>query len=291
MRKVTKDFDTAPAPLLSDTCQQLIALSLIEKGAHDFKTAVYGHENVRAALDLIYLSKCAFCETDTSAGATLQVEHYRPKAKVTGANTHPGYYWLGYQWSNLLLACSSCNNKKRNRFPVNANRAGNPPLDAAGNLDANRCRVDSADLIAEVPQLVNPEVDPTPMQHFLFQANGTIEHKTALGKTTIETCNLNRGRLVVWRKKVYDNIFNKFMKNIDRFNNGVLTEDQLKTRLLSIIEDDLIAYINDETNQYLEFAKTCWREFENFFTVRFQPADQQYIKITYNDLVALMDDL
>lgn len=290
MRKVIKNFDSIPVPLLSDACQQLIVVSLLEKGAHDFKTAIYGHEEVRIALGLIYFSKCAFCETDTSAGATLQVEHYRPKAKVTGANMHPGYYWLGYQWSNLLLACSSCNNKKRNRFPVNADRTTVPPLNDAGYLDIHRCRIDSIELTAEVPQLVNPEVDPDPMQHFRFQATGEIEYKTEVGKATIETCNLNRGRLIVWRKKVYDIVLNKFIRNFDRFHRGVLSEDHLKSRLLAIIEDDLIDYINDDTNQYLEYAKTCWREFENFFIARFQPAERQYLKAVYDDLVAAMDN-
>ncbi len=286
MRNVSKNFDNIPPVLLGDDCQRLIASSLSEKGAHDFKTNVYGHAQVREALDEIYKSKCAFCETDTSAGATLQVEHYRPKAKVTGAQTHPGYYWLGYQWSNLLLACSSCNNRKRNRFPVNSARIDTAPLTVGGSLDSSKCLSNGPELLSEVPQLVNPEIDPTPMQHFRFQADGTIEHKTDMGKTTIDTCNLNRGRLVVWRKKVYDNIFNKFLKNFDRFQQGKLNADQLKTRLLGIIEDDLIAYINDDSQQYLEFALTCWREFERFFTARFQPAHQQYLRTVYSDLLA-----
>jgi len=285
MRKVSKNFDDIPPVLLNETCQRLIAVSLTEKGAHKFKTDMYGHKVVREALDKIYKSKCAFCETDTSAGATLQVEHYRPKAKVTGAQTHPGYYWLGYQWSNLLLACSSCNNRKRNHFPVNSARIDKPPLKASKALNTKKSQSNGAALLSEVPQLVNPEIDPTPMQHFRFQADGTIEHKTSMGETTIKTCNLNRGRLVIWRKKVYDNIFNKFLKNFDRFQQGKLNADQLKTRLLAVIEDDLITHINDEDQQYLEFALTCWKEFENFFIARFQPAHQTYLNTIYRDLL------
>ncbi len=85
MRKVKKDFSNVPPVLKNATCDALIAEALILKGKHAFKTEVYGHEEVRWALDGIYNGKCAFCETDTSAGATMQVEHYRPKAKVTGA--------------------------------------------------------------------------------------------------------------------------------------------------------------------------------------------------------------
>jgi hypothetical protein len=121
----------------------------------------------------------------------MQVEHFRPKAKVTKVKTHPGYYWLGYEWSNLLLACWSCNNRKRNRFPIAGIRAEIAPL-AGAALDTARCRVDSAELTAEEPYLVNPEVDADPMRHFRFQADGTMEYRTIEGKRSIEDYNLMR---------------------------------------------------------------------------------------------------
>jgi hypothetical protein len=47
----------------------------------------------------------------------------------------PGYYWLAYEWSNLMLACERCNVEvKGSRFPVAREelRARDPsdPLDA-----------------------------------------------------------------------------------------------------------------------------------------------------------------
>lgn len=286
MRKVEKDFEAVPAVLQGEVCRRLIAQSLIERGGHDFKTETYGHETVRIALDGIYKSKCCFCETDTSAGATLQVEHFRPKAKVTNVPRQPeiGYYWLGYQWSNLLLACSSCNNRKRNNFPITGPRVLDPPLLADGTLDETRCRITSQELVTEAPQLVNPETDPDPMRHFRFLVNGRIEHRSPEGEVTIEKCNLNRGGLVKWRKKVYDNVFNKFLKNFERFGQSRINEDQLKTRLLAIIEDDLISYINDDESQYLEFAKACWREFEPFFIERFQADERAILQAVFGDL-------
>jgi hypothetical protein len=47
-----------------------------------------------------YKNKYAYCETNTLAGATLQVEHYRPKAKLIEDTDHLGYYWLAYEWTN-----------------------------------------------------------------------------------------------------------------------------------------------------------------------------------------------
>lgn len=291
MRKVIKNFETVPAVLQNEAYRRLVAQSLIERGAHVFKSDTYGHESVRTALDEIYKSKCCFCETDTSAGATLQVEHFRPKAKVTGAANHPGYFWLGYQWSNLLLACSSCNNRKRNNFPVTGRRVLEPPVRADGTLDEAQCLITNPDLVAENPQLVNPETDLDPMRHFRFLSNGRIESRTPEGEATIEKCNLNRGGLVKWRKKVYDNVFNKFLKNFERFSQARINEDQLKTRLLAVIEDDLVSYINDDESQYLEFAKTCWKEFEPFFIERFQADERAILQAVFDDLKAIFEDL
>ncbi len=289
MRKVTKDFGTIPAELLTTKCANLIKLSLTQLGSHEFDTNVYGHDDVRLALDQIYKSKCAFCETDPSAGVTMQVEHYRPKAKVTGANTHPGYYWVAYKWSNLLLACPACNNKKRNRFPVNAARLPTHPFDASGNLDDARCLVTSAEFTNEQPQLINPETDPNPMQHFRFQATGLIEHKTEAGRITIETCSLNRGRLLLKRKKVYDTFLNKMIKYFDKNTNGQLSNTKLKTALKLVIED-LIDYILDENNEYTEFAKTCWNEFEGFYIARFQATQRQTLQVAYQEIRDIFDN-
>jgi len=289
MRKVVKNFASIPDGLMSENSRRLVAQSLLERGRHNFKPETYGHESVRRHLNAIYNSKCCFCETDTSAGATLQVEHFRPKAKVTGAANHPGYYWLGYQWSNLLLACSSCNNRKRNNFPITGQRTFEPPIHPDGTLDESQCHSTHPTLAGENPQLVNPETDPDPMRHFRFLADGRIEPLTAEGEATIEKCYLFRGALVKARKKVYDNIFNKFLKHFERFNQARISEDQLKILLLAVIEDDLINYIINDENQYLEFAKTCWREFDAFFIKRFQPKERAILQTIYDELLADFD--
>lgn len=287
MRKVTKDFDAVPPILQSLACDALVADALLTKGKHDFNTTIYGHSEVRIALNGIYHSKCAFCETDTSAGAPMQVEHYRPKAKVTGVKAHPGYYWLGYEWSNLLLACSSCNNRKRNRFPIVGIRAEIAPLTGT-TLDAARCRVDSAELLEEEPYLINPEVDVDPMRHFRFQADGQIDYQTVEGENTRKFCNLNRPSLIVKRRKcVYDQLFNKLLKHIGRWVDGTINDRRLNHLLVGAIED-FVDYLIDDENQYLEFAKSCWNEFDNFFLARFQPHERRKLQEAYNEVKVLL---
>lgn len=285
MRKVTKDFDAVPPILRSSACEALVADALLTKGKHDFKKKIYGHSEVRSALNSIYHSKCAFCETDTSPGAPMQVEHYRPKAKVTGVRAHPGYYWLGYEWSNLLLACSSCNSRKRNRFPITGIRAEIAPL-AGASLDTARCRVDSAELLGEDPYLINPEVDADPMRHFRFQADGTMQYRTIEGKQSIEDYNLMRDPLVLERKEVvYDWVLNQIIRDFDNFNDSKCGQSELMYSLKMTILD-LGLYSVDPKKQYTEFAKTCWKKFNDFFIVLFQSQERKKLQEAYDEVKA-----
>ena len=61
--------------------------------------------------------KCCYCERIRDQ-KELDVEHFRPKSQVKEAANHPGYWWLAYNWKNLLLACKMCNQKKSSKFPL-----------------------------------------------------------------------------------------------------------------------------------------------------------------------------
>ena len=90
----------------------------------------------------IFSRKCAYCERKVS-GYPGDAEHYRPKNSVkqrtaqqswkypsvdipnpkTGEIVHvrhPGYFWLAYDWRNLIPACALCNsgNGKNDRFEI-----------------------------------------------------------------------------------------------------------------------------------------------------------------------------
>ena len=78
----------------------------------------------------------------------MDVEHYRPKGKVEEDDTHAGYWWTAYEWTNLLYACKYCNQEhKKNYFPL---------LEGG-----QRARGPKDDLGQELPALLNPyEDDP-----------------------------------------------------------------------------------------------------------------------------------
>lgn len=164
---------------------------------------------VRYALRKLYHNKCAYCETIEYKP---DVEHYRPKKRITGQqrNSH-GYYWLCYHWSNLLPACSACNsgNGKWDKFPVLGTRVTTPPFIDA-NLDFNACEADSDYMLAEQPAVLHPEVD-TPENFLKLEWNGRLsplDGSNKKGYETIRVCDLNRGNLIYNRKQIIDSFIN-----------------------------------------------------------------------------------
>ena len=88
-------------------------------------------------LENVFPDKCAYCER-TISGYYGDAEHFRPKGAVKNgqaipecqidhpidghilAMQHPGYFWLAYDWRNLLPSCVYCNsgNGKNEQFPT-----------------------------------------------------------------------------------------------------------------------------------------------------------------------------
>src|SRR6185295_18181901 len=80
-------------------------------------------KEVYFAKDGPFRGRCVYCETNITDFQHGDIEHFRPKKGVTdegdqpvvipmadGKNMeHPGYYWLAYQWTNLLPSCITCN--------------------------------------------------------------------------------------------------------------------------------------------------------------------------------------
>ena len=160
--------------------------------------------------------KCAYCESRIEHTHPGDVEHFRPKGGVAEEDNnpvmvagpdgamvpHPGYYWLAYDWRNLLPSCSSCNRLsktkegrrigKGTRFPVADFRATAPGEEAE-----------------EQPLLLHPAFD-RPENHLTFDGNtGIIGYKTARGRACVELLGLNRDGLPEERKDTYKSVVAK----------------------------------------------------------------------------------
>lgn len=184
----------APEALLDTKWDKIKADALSSKYTHDVKG--FYRDTTIGPLTNLYKDKCAICER--KRGTELQVDHYRPKKprnnKEDRKYNQPGYYWLAYEWSNLIPLCSKCNNKKSNKFPLK-NWDENNRISNHINVHGIS-GFDSVDLkflhSHENPLILNPELEKNPERHFRFNPNGEIVGCTEEGEETIQICDLNR---------------------------------------------------------------------------------------------------
>lgn len=174
---------------------------------------------VYKAIDGPFHGKCAYCESFIAADQPGDLDHFRPKGKVTDLAHQPitiqdeqgrtiphlGYYWLAYDWRNLLPSCEDCNQPSRqktggqligkwDRFPVKGFRATNP-----------------GEEVQEEPLLIHPGLQD-PEHHLSVDETGIFAAKTLEGETCIEIFGLNmREGLVDYRKAAYTETKNKIM--------------------------------------------------------------------------------
>lgn len=160
-----------------------------------FDAALYRDPTVKQALIAAQHGKCCFCER--KIGGEGDVEHFRPKASFCqGAGfplERPGYYWLAYEWDNLLLACSTCNQRfKKNYFPL---------VDPVRRAKNHR-----GDVAQEEPLFINPaEEDPARLIGFRQEVAYAIGGNRR-AKETIQTLGLNRENLSEERRDHLDHL-------------------------------------------------------------------------------------
>jgi len=149
-----------------------------------------------------FYGKCAYCEAPIRDYQHGDVEHFRPKAGVTDENgqpvflldedgkvqvdadgepvEHPGYYWLAYEWTNLLPACVKCNQAdvrqgsrtgKHSRFPVEGRHAQRPE-----------------EVAQEKPLLINPlsdQEDDDPSHHLVIDTKTGPDGSSHLARPSL----------------------------------------------------------------------------------------------------------
>jgi uncharacterized protein (TIGR02646 family) len=153
-----------------------------------FDATIYGHDEVKQSLIAAQHGKCAFCERMIYDDG--DVEHFRPKAACCQGSRarmlRPGYYWLAYDWDNLLLSCSACNQRsKRNQFPL---------VDTS-----KRARSHHDDISLEQPHFIHPaHVDPELYVSFDKEVPYAIDDNPS-GIVTIRALRLDRKALNVAR--------------------------------------------------------------------------------------------
>ena len=161
-----------------------------------------------------FAGKCAYCEVFLKSNQYGDIDHYRPKGRVTKLDNsivtydlngkvtkHPGYYWLAYDWRNLLPSCIRCNSMSKvdNRFVGKGTRFP---------VKNDQYAIRPGEETKEHPLLLNPIVDD-PGDHLGFDnATGTIKSQSKRGEVTCEVLGLNEPDRCKNRKQCYDDTIN-----------------------------------------------------------------------------------
>lgn len=273
MRHIEKDFNNVvardrleSAPYRVDTNNSIVA----QKGSF-YTSARYGHQEIRDELNDIYYGKCAFCESLIGHVSTPHVEHFRPKAKITGLNEN-GYYWLGYEWSNLLLACPSCNGAKSTKFPLfRTNYVVNHPTDLLGNINYANFNIINGYLSVERPLLINPEYwHPDKLLTIDYFGKLIPIKNNVFARTTIEEIELNRDELVAKRQGEIDKIIVRIEEQIfERYSDDPLTDRQYMNQLNNIFKE-IISRI-DKKSEYTLLGKCMIEKFDELILEDIEP--------------------
>lgn len=126
----------------------------------------YGHNQIKAELELMFSEKCAYCESTINVVTVGHIEHFRPKSRFIG---------LTFAWTNLLLSCPKCNDKQHKGVKFPSVSAGGP--------------------------LINPSAED-PADHFDFIYNritnqALVAPKTTRGQVTAQMFGLNRRKALL----------------------------------------------------------------------------------------------
>lgn len=279
MRKVVKDLNHIPSRLINPKAMaallEVIQTRDANKISGDIYKGIYKSEGksrseVREFLNAYYFDKCAYCESHNYP----EIEHYRPKGRVTEDTNHPGYYWLCYEWTNLIPSCHDCNavNGKLNQFPILGTRLMGPVFSANRNLDPLQQSAHTNLLIAERPYLIHPEIDePANYLGFEIDPEGVgikiigIDQE-GRGDRSIQICDLNRRYLKLNRWEILDPVIKALNKGIDLFETGALDEIALKG-YFKITFEQIDADINDVQKTHTLLRKYAFGNIQQFKTI------------------------
>lgn len=159
-----------------------VAQAHVAAGTLVIKDHLVDYDTVKPALHEAQHRKCCWCEKSVDEAEYNDVEHYRPKSV---------YWWLAWEWTNLMFACPNCNRSAKNdAFPL---APGSPVLQAP-----------PAAPVAEAPLLLDPADlsatdDPLDLIHFRRskgQWTPFAPQQNLRGSETIRVLKLDRPSLL-----------------------------------------------------------------------------------------------
>lgn len=256
-------YKEVPDNLESTRCQNKIDAILDDPDGYKVSDE-YNHNDVRTLLKKYFGNKCVYCESIPIASSTFRIDHYRPKKGIKD-ESEIGYYWLAYEWSNLIQSCQLCNGVKSNYFPLSKNsiRVTDKTI---GALDPANRKPTSAPLNKEDRLLLHPELDDVET-HFIFNADGTIEGKTNEGKISIKCYGLMREDLILWRKKLNDDLVRDIKNSLEIYETDLKIDTTIaKRHFFRFLRHKFnkLLYSFDKKTEYSLFCFFVFDRFKEF---------------------------
>lgn len=228
MRRVNRETVVPPASLASSG--ELASVRAHRRSdplpARPFEFKAYRNPDVKLRLEELFRGKCAYCETSYAANSPVDVEHFRPKGAPAEDPSHPGYWWLAMEWTNLLPSCIDCNRRREQLIMddsaslsalwQSSHEARRRATELAGKgrsfpVAGTRARPEDRSLEGEGHLLLDPSRDD-PSEHLDFKVVGRGAISLAVpvggagpsrrGAVTIQAFGLNRLALVQERTRV-----------------------------------------------------------------------------------------
>jgi hypothetical protein len=297
--KLASAVSLAEWEVIATTRDTSIIKESIYRDSYDGDEGEGRNSRVVDALNAWYLFKCAYCERIYA----LDVDHYRPKGEVRGEDNelirNEGYYWLCYEWSNLIPACITCNRQggKGSKFPYlhGGIQVTNPTFTPIGALDKTACAIRNASLLGELPALLNPEVDRDFENYFSFSIDSDLQgiringiDANRRGEITIKLCNLNREET---RRDRMQNVVRPFINSVSALvklrEANRRTDEQFKSELEGYFQK-LYDDRQDTTLNYTLLRKSIVASQSNFINIviPFLPPEQkQFVQQAFTNFI------
>lgn len=231
-QKAPDFLNSSTVDLAIEKMEEFFASKNRSQKRYDWPFNVEIDKELKRYLHEVFHGKCGYCETGIDSPELGTVDRYRPNNGVRDKNEfHQDlYWWLTFEWDNMIYCCKECNQYKGNYFPIKGRR----------NLN------EKDDLATEYRMLVNPYED-NPSDHFYYDASGTIHAITEEGYQTIELLRLDRTDLLEKRIVERDRIVEITQKIIQ---DGISSVRKPQVNYLRNIYND-----DNKSIQFLAFKR------------------------------------
>lgn len=220
-------------------------------------------KGVLEALSESFVNKCAYCESPVTSTTGYEVDSFRPRSRAVnldGTFSSDHYWWLIYEWSNLLLSCTACNKLKGSRFPVEGTRV------EAGVTSEE-------ELLAERTLLLDPCRD-YPEEELVFDERGKVASDTKCGRVTIDILGLNRSALVKMRALAFKELNAGWQKALQILKKKKTPEKEARANLAHLTKPLLSflamrrQFVNQWSNEALRGQPELEGTFKPFLSFR-----------------------